>query len=632
MIVSKSSGPIRLGLAVGLCAAVFIGNLCEAQDGQIPGVAPVETDEALSPPSSIPPVSLAPGATAQIPKSTVSQTSIKTLGGSATPLPSGSLSQIEINVEELKQLDPESLGTLAIEEGGFGALMWDGSSRRNIERLLSKLPTRSTSRAMRDLMRRLLLSSAKAPIGGPLVSGKKDLIGTRLELLSAMGDLSGVSSLIKEVPATAHTDRLLRSEVDALFMRNDNAGVCSLVASQIGYVETPYWQKAFIFCQSLAGEHEKAALGASLLRETGDNDQIFNGLLEHLSGLGVYKVASLANPEPLHFAMVRAAKADLPSDVTSSNNPAILRTIATSPNARPELRLDAAERAEAMGALRTDVLRQLYAGVTFSEKALENPLTTADAQRSPLSRALLYRKALVENVPAATAEVLSKALKLARDGGRLPSLARVYLPILQTIIPTQDFVWFSPEVIRALLAAGDLKSASQWFIMLKNAALLDSNAAKILGEIQPLARLAGAIDDTDWNGAGLAKWWQISNSQKEEGAVSPEVIQTRAALLFNLLDSFGDEVGDEEWGLLLDGPAQSTAVMPRPAFWRSLEIAAQNLRIGETILLSLLALGESGPAQASPTVLHKVIKSLRIIGLEQEARSLALEAAVASGL
>ena len=69
------------------------------------------------------------------------------------------------------------------------------------------------------------------------------------------------------------------------------------------------------------------------------------------------------------------------------------RTIATSPNAGPELRLDAAERAESMGALNTEVLRQLYAGVTISDSALDNPVTTGDSKRSPLSRARQYRKA-----------------------------------------------------------------------------------------------------------------------------------------------------------------------------------------------------------------------------------------------
>ena len=325
--------------------------------------------------------------------------------------------------------------------------------------------------------------------------------------------------------------------------------------------------------------------------------------------------------------MVRAAKTDLPADVTASNNPAILRTIATSPNARPELRLDAAERAESMGALETEVLRQLYAGVTFSEKALENPLTTADTQRNPLSRALLYRKALVENVPAASAEVIARALKLGRDGGRLPSLARVYLPILRTINPTQDFVWFSKDY-SALLAAATL-SRRQMVDMLKNAAVLDENAARTLSKIQPLARLAGAINDTEWNAGLLAKWWQASNAENEENPVVPEVIRTRAALLYNLLDSFGDAVGDADWGPLLDGPPQT--VMPQPALWRSLILRHRIYGSGRRFCCRSWSWG-SGPAQANPTVLHKVIKSLRTIGLEREARALAVEAAVASGL
>ena len=80
------------------------------------------------------------------------------------------------------------------------------------------------------------------------------------------------------------------------------------------------------------------------------------------------------------------------------------------------------------------------------------------------------------------------------------------------------------------------------------------------------------------------------------------------------------------WTAAKNGPHASTCLMAL------LDIAAQNLRVGETILLSLLVLGESGPPQANPTVLHKVIKSLRTLGLEREARALAVEAAVASGL
>ena len=168
---------------------------------------PSQPSQQLAPSPTLAPSSLVPGSATQLspvgqPKPGILNppmpsltsndlTRATTRGGAVSPPPSGSLSPIGINVEELRQLDPDSLGTLTIEEGGFGTLMWDGSPRRKIERLLPKLPTRSTSRTMRGLMRRLLLSKAKAPAGEPLVPGQKDLIGTRLALLSAMGDLSG---------------------------------------------------------------------------------------------------------------------------------------------------------------------------------------------------------------------------------------------------------------------------------------------------------------------------------------------------------------------------------------------------------------------------------------------------------
>ena len=51
-------------------------------------------------------------------------------------------------------------------------------------------------------------------------------------------------------------------------------------------------------------------------------------------------------------------------------------------------------------------------------------------------------------------------------------------------------------------------------------------------------------------------------------------------------------------------------------------------RKGEIILLSLIALGEGGPGQAEPIVLKKVIHSMKIAGLNQEIRAIALEAAI----
>jgi len=297
---------------------------------------------------------------------------------SLAPPPSAKvLVPLQINVEELKKIDSDSVGTLTEDEGGFGINMWEGTSRNLVEKLLPKLPVNSSSRTMRSLMRRLLLSTAKAPVNAnplenQLASTQLDqtpvadpkapkpeeegkLLAMRIERLSAMGDVAAVDGLLKVAPNRDSDHALLRSETDVLFLSNDNARACPLVASQIRNVDTPYWQKAFIYCQALAGEHDKATLGADLLRETGEKDEVFFGLIDALTGVEKFEIASLTNPAPLHFSMIRAAKAKLPKDVTSSNNPAVLKTIATSPNAEPALRIDAAERAEAMGALDTEV-------------------------------------------------------------------------------------------------------------------------------------------------------------------------------------------------------------------------------------------------------------------------------------
>ena len=347
-----------------------------------------------------------------------------------TPNTKSSLVPATIDVEALDATDKDSIGILGGEEGGFGLDMWAGTRRSLVEILLPAVPAQSPSRIMRTLLRRLLLSTAKAPPTTTVADApnirtdsdaakpaQKRLIHMRIERLSAMGDIGAVDDLLKVAPNREADQVLLRSQADVLFYGNDYARVCPLVASQIRRVATVYWRKAFIFCQALDGEHERASLGVTLLQEQGEEDLVFFNLIDALAGLEKANIESMSNPRPLHFAMARAAKARLPGDVISSNHPAVLKTVARAPGLHPELRIDAAERAEAMGALQTRIMRDLYTGVPFSQEMLENPLTTAESERSPLSRALLYRKALVESIPTAKAGIVSQALSLARDGG-----------------------------------------------------------------------------------------------------------------------------------------------------------------------------------------------------------------------
>lgn len=533
-----------------------------------------------------------------------------------------------IQVDALRTPDADSVGTLGAG-GGFGVAMWQGTSRAVVDALLPRLPVDAASPAMRDLAHRLLLSVAAVPRGGAgdeggEAAGKGTLIALRARLLAAMGDQAGVGALLEMVPARSDNEPLMRIETDARFLANDNARACPLAAEQIVRNPSPYWQKAFIFCQALAGEHDRAALGIALLRETGEADDVFYVLVDALSGSQVPSLDSMPQPTPLHLTMARAANVQLPADVIASDAPGVLGTVAVSPNAPVELRLEAAERAEAAGALAVDVLRQLYTSVSFSEEALANPLSKAEAESGPLSRALLYRTALVQTVPTARAEAIGRALDLAREGGRYASAVRAFLPVLAQVTPSAELMWFAPEAVRAFLVGGDHQALRRWLGLMRAGALFDEGVRAVLWDVLPLARLAGSEDAEAWSAEQLRPWWQRRDGGDEA--------RRRAALLYTLLEALGDDLPEDLWEALLDGPQRTMVAMPRPALWQRLAAAADGGRVGETVLLSLLALGEGGPAAANPVILRRVLVGLRSVGLEAEARAIAVEAAVAAGI
>jgi len=593
---------------------------------------PVSAPQPLAPPTALSPQQQRSSSPAPVIVTPAPEPSFSIGQGQMTPQ-----DPTRVQVDQLQGIDPDSVGTLTAQQGGFGIDMWSSTGRRTIEILLPELPVKTSSLAMRSISRRLLLSIATVP---PRGDDSISLLGARVERLAAMGEIAGVDALLRSAPNRAIDEVLLQQEVDLYFLTNDNARACPLVRDHMTADAGIYWQKAFIFCQALAGEHDKAALGVSLLRDLGHQDPVFFGLIDKLAGNRDYRIASLVNPSPLNFAMTRAARARLPEDVIKSDNPAVLRTIATSPNARPEVRVEAAERAEAMGALPTNVLQQLYAGVTVGDEALANAQNNAETN-TPLGRALLYRKALVEAIPTTLAQLLNRAYEMAWGSGRFEAAARVYSDIFGRLSPRQDLVWFAPMAVRAAVAAGNNDAAERWLAVLRTASVLDQKAAAELGALGPMIRIAGLETAEALDGPQLEGWWDRQKDQKPkeerkaDNAGSKMMIAAgdaagRAALLYNLLEAFGDQVPAERWEPLLEGSPQVTAVVPRPAIWRSLADAAQNGRIGETVLLSLLSLGQEGPAGADPVVLHRVVAGLYAVGLEAEARDIALEAAIAA--
>lgn len=560
----------------------------------------------LTPPSSLGGGEIAPASTDTMPKQ------------------SESINTQAVQIENLAGINLDTIGVLPVEEGGFNRDLWYGIDRSELEDLLVKLSVTTSSPATRDIMRRVLLTGADVPDGE---NGK--LVTIRAKLLADMGDFVGVAKLMGALPGMVSHKDLLRIEVDTRLLTGDNARACELAQLYMADESSSYWQKVFIFCQALNGQHDAAALGMSLLNEMGARDNVFYTLIDHLAvGGNVPVIDSLSDPKPLHLALARAAKIRFPSDIIESNLPGVLRAIAISPNASPELRLEAAERAEVAGALPVDALRQIYASIQFNDDELSSPLANVTRRSGPMSRALLYRASLMQTVPSAQAIALSKALELARSGGRYASTARAFLPVLSRVLPSSELAWFAPEAVRAFLVTGRQTEAMVWFETLKQGAQNNKKLSNELISLMPVARLSGFAGAMDWDLKNLTLWWKTpTNDNKDIDAT-----RNRAALLGAVFDALGNIVPNEYWVPLVAGPERLGVLAPHPALWFRLTAAAERAHVGETILLSLVIMGNGGPASMDPIVLHRLLTALRTVGLESEARDIALEAVVSAGL
>lgn len=611
----------RLGgaLALVLAACVAAAGTASAQTG-----TPLRLDPPPAADSQTSPA--APQAPAPVPVQTPTpapaDAPVVPVENPASPAASSGADGIKVN--RLGAIDPDSAGVLDAGQGGLGIDMWRGADRALVERLLPLLPAQTRSPVLRDLARRMLLSTATAPAGD---GDRRSLMAIRIDRLVAMSDLLSAERLLRVAGPAAGSDVLARVEVESLLVRNDNAGACTKVRSVDRDDRDFFWQKLLIFCQSLASEHAKAALGLALLRETAAPvDDAFGRLVRILGGDTATVVDSLPEPTPLHLAMMRAARQPLPADVAFSNDPNVLSTIALSPNASLDLRLEAGEKAEALGALAPVSLAQIYASVDFAAADLAQPVERAAEIGGARGRALLYRAIGAQADGAGRARILRAALAAAAESGRYASMARVNLGSVAEIPLDSALIDFAPIAARALYAAGRHADATAWLDLAAGLADREPKAAAARDALWPLAELLDEAGAREWTAAMLAAW------HARIAAGVPATADARAALLYALFDALGETVPDSAWTAILHEPFLASSILPVPALWQALRRASAAGRVGETVMLVLVALGEDGAARAHPMAAAAAVSALRAVGLKTEARGLALEAALAAGI
>lgn len=541
-------------------------------------------------------------------------------GAPAAPSPEIGRAPAGIEVDPLGEVATDYGGTLESDSGGLPVGMWRGTDRAFVERLLPALPVVPESAALRDLARRLLLSSAEAPAG----EARLDLTTVRAGRLAALGDRRAAAELLGGMPDSQLDAAAARLRLESAWLAGDVERACGEVPELIRrFDQDVYLHKSLIFCQAKSGQTDEAALGLGLLREQGHDDRLFFELVDVLAGndetadVG----AELAEPKGLHLAMLAAAGQSLPEGAETAADPDLLATrLAAASEAE---RLALTEQAVAVGLAEPDELARLYR----AEPATPDELAAAADldPKTPHDRAVLYQAAQAAAAPAARAGLIETALAAARRDGGYPVAARIYLPMIERIAPEAANAAFAETAGRALYLGGRYELAAAWTDLARAEAPRNPEAAAAVPVLSLLTRVAGGGEPLAWDAAAVAAWRQ---AQEAGGDAEADL---RAARLFAVLDGLGQPAGPA-WRVLADPAAPGEAVLPHPALWFALGDAAAAGRIGETVMLALFVLGPDGPGGSHPVALARALSALRGIGLEEEARAIAFEAALANGV
>jgi len=518
----------------------------------------------------------------------------------ATPAPQ---TDDGIRATPLAPVDAAWMGALPDPAQALPESLWLGTPRSLVAAILPQLaPTSSPT--LQSLAHRLLLSNAAAPAGQD-APDRPSLAALRVERLIALGEIDGALALLDALPAATRTEELDHQRVQLSFAKNNVDDGCQRVQQAISRYQGAWWDRALIACQALAGDQAKASLGLSLLREQkAAPDPVFDALVEAVGGRAT-KIDKMPQPSPILVTLLAAAKLPLPADAVAAADLATLHAWAGNETVPPLQRLAAAERAVALGGLPPAALADLYAKVEFRPEELGQAIKQGKSLSSARDRALLYQVARTDPAAAVRATALKALLADAGKRGELNTEARVVAPILADLPPGEELAPFAPDAVRALLAAGRADAATPWL-----ASLDPAQASALLG----LARLAKGDGDIE------------ALRQAAAGARDPG----QAAMLLAVAAAVGQPVSPGDWAPLVGGGHNAT--LPSAALWLDQEQAAAGRRLGETVLTTLVLARQDDHLSAEPIVASRAIAGLKAVGLADDARALAIEAALAAGI
>ena len=432
----------------------------------------------------------------------------------------------------------------------------------------------------------------------------------RLAWLGAAGRSQDIGKLVTGLPNDPEWLEWKKWQVTTQLseMRDDEA--CRSVMYFAGQTLEPFWHKAKVICSAVQGDATGARFAADLLQAMGQDDPVFRALVDLLlDGIDVPEIDP-ALLEPLHIVLMEAAHHPIGIGGLEAMPSASLQSVTSLLHLEDEARLIRAYRALQGGFLtHHDVAKQWrLAAVDAGDMSMA--LARHESMPTALTRALLWR-ALDSEKTASRLVMIAAAMDIDAAEGVGMLMAPLYAEL------AREALGF--EGAATLLSDTGAPLAVKIALLLAAASNSADAGQSDTGTMMPAGLDAAMVDAL----AGVSA--MIAGGPLDIAALDQLDI-------WHLLPLFERRVGAKaatempvNWLSLDSAAARAPAsfVSISPVWMRALEQAADDGRVGETVLIAQRIVSAQGLSQLHPADSARIHAALMTIGQARVANAVA---------
>lgn len=487
------------------------------------------------------------------------------------------------------------IGILSEASGGFPADSFGALDGAFLRQIIERTSGPIASRWGTIMARRLLASRTNTPTG---INGA-DWTAERAWLLLRMGDSVVARNLVQQVDGADYTKRLHEVAMQAYLANGDLAGMCPITESGVRLVNNGRWKMTRAICASLAGEQGSATAFINQGRYQGWVRGVDYLLAEKAVGAGIngrrsvkIEWENVEGMNPWRFGFSAAVGLEPPERLFANTGRQVDGWRVQLPMFTPTVRAKYASNAAALGILSNRNMVDLYAQV------LDDP----DAPDAVRARAENLGNAYIASGEDDKVAAMTSLWTTAAAGADYHASLVMTARAAALIVPDADHQAEADRLISSMLTAGLDRSAARW---------IDVVADGSLGWALVTLAAPGRVAPADYN--SLDDFF--GNDESIDGH--------KSRLLLAGLSGLGRIETDARREFASDLKVNISRQTP----WSKAITAAAGRGEQGTVALMAMAALQAPSWSAVPTHhLYHIVRSLRQVGLEAEARMIAAEA------